>query len=166
LRGDHIKVFRYFYFHHAIDMGDGTCIHFTGEPFKKFDSYIQHTDMRVFLKGGKAKVVKYRECKDADEVINTALSYVGQAGYHLIWNNCYHFARFCKTGQPMPRKFHELNQKAASWVGFNPILIGPSRCEPHFVLRGLPAQLHAAGEALRHFNLYIKNKIIDRLSFK
>ena len=81
MRGDHIKVFRYFYFHHAIDMGDGTCIHFTGEPFKKFDSYIRRTDMDVFLKGGTMRIVEYDECKDPDEVVNTALSY-GMAGYH------------------------------------------------------------------------------------
>jgi len=144
LRGDHIRVFRYFYFHHAIDMGDGTCIHFTGEPFKKFDSYVQRTDMSVFLKGGKKRVVKYPDCKCRNDnaVVNTALSYVGQAGYHLVWNNCYHFARYCKTGKPMPHKFNVLNQKAASFAGWHPILIGPpARCQSEFALSGITAQM-------------------------
>ncbi len=159
MRGDHIKVFRYFYFHHAIDMGDGTCIHFTGEPFKKFDSYIQRTDMDVFLKGGTKKTVVYDECKDIDEVVGTALSYVGQAGYHLVWNNCYHFARYCKTGIPMPLKFHELNEKAASLTGFSPLMVGPSRCQPEMTVHSFSAQIHMAVETLRNINKSIFDKI-------
>jgi hypothetical protein len=152
LRGDHIKVFRYFYFHHAIDMGDGTCIHFTGEPFKKFDSYIRRTDMDVFLKGGTMRIVEYDECKDPDEVVNTALSYVGMAGYHLIWNNCYHFARYCKTGIPMPLKFHQLNQKAASIAGFRPLIVGPSRCQPDISVSSFSFQVFMLIESLKNFN--------------
>ncbi len=159
MRGDHIKVFRYFYFHHAIDMGDGTCIHFTGEPFKKFDSYIQRTDMDVFLKGGTKKTVAYNECKDVDEVVNTALSYVGQAGYHLVWNNCYHFARYCKTGIPMPLKFHQLNQKAASFTGFSPLMVGPSRCQPEMTVHSFSAQINMALETLKNMNRSLISRI-------
>jgi len=162
LRGDHIRVFRYFYYHHAIDMGDGTCIHFTGEPFKKFDSYIRRTNMDVFLKGGTKKAVAYHDCKDPDEVVNTALSYVGMAGYHLLWNNCYRFARYCKTGIPMPMKFHELNQKAASVTGFSPLMVGPSRCQPEMSVSTLSAQLYMAIESIKNLNRSLTHKIFKK----
>ncbi len=166
MRGDHIKVFRYFYYHHAIDMGDGSCVHFTGEPFKKFDSYIQRTDMNIFLKGGNQKTVVYSECKETDEVVNTALSYVGQAGYHLVWNNCYHFARYCKTGIPMPLKFHQLNEKAASFTGFSPLMVGPPlRCQPEMNANSFSAQLHNAVVSLKDLNKSIINIIVHGFKF-
>ncbi len=115
--------------------------------------------MDVFLKGGTKKTVAYNECKDVDEVVNTALSYVGQAGYHLVWNNCYHFARYCKTGIPMPLKFHQLNQKAASFTGFSPLMVGPSRCQPEMTVHSFSAQINMALETLKNMNRSLISRI-------
>lgn len=115
--------------------------------------------MDVFLKGGTQRTVVYDECKDPDEVVNTALTYVGMAGYHLIWNNCYHFARYCKTGIPMPMKFQELNQKAASIAGFRPLIVGPSRCQPEISVSSFSAQMFMVMENLKNLNRSIFGRI-------
>ena len=62
--GDHIAVarkkwfLRYFhYYHHGIDVGDGTVIHLTG-PRKK-DAKVIHTSLADFLEGGEKEVIEY-----------------------------------------------------------------------------------------------------------
>lgn len=97
-KGDHIKVDRFLYWHHGIDNGNGTVVHFTGEPGNKSDAEIKITIIEEFLNGGVPVIVNYSIARPPDDVIQTALSYVGQKGYNLIFNNCEHFARFCKTG--------------------------------------------------------------------
>ena len=61
--GDHIAVLRrrfhiFRYWHHGIDIGDGTVIHLTAEPSKK-DATVQSTSLEDFLKGGDKVVVDY-----------------------------------------------------------------------------------------------------------
>lgn len=34
-------------------------------------------------------------------VVRRAKSKIGTRGYNLLWNNCEHFALWCKTGEPM-----------------------------------------------------------------
>ncbi|CAJ1450859.1 unnamed protein product [Effrenium voratum] len=36
---------------------------------------------------------------EPDEVLQRALSRVGESGYNLIWKNCEHFTEWCMTGQ-------------------------------------------------------------------
>lgn len=61
--GDHIAVLRrrWFhiirYWHHGIDVGDGTVIHLTG-PSKK-DAEVTRTSLEEFLKGGTKVIVDY-----------------------------------------------------------------------------------------------------------
>ena len=61
--GDHIAVLRHRWFHiirywhHGIDVGDGTVIHLTG-PRKK-DAEVTRTSLEEFLKGGAKVIVDY-----------------------------------------------------------------------------------------------------------
>ena len=98
-KGDHIRVDRGAYFHHGIDVGDGTVIHFTGEPGQKSGAAIKRTSMNEFLSGGKAEIIKYSKSSAPSTVVAVALRHVGETGYNLITNNCEHFSRYCKTGQ-------------------------------------------------------------------
>lgn len=98
-KGDHIRVKRLGYWHHGIDIGDGTVVHYSGEPGNKRDAQVRRTSIRAFLKGGRREVVRYKQSFTPDKVVRRALSRLGEAQYNLIFNNCEHFARWCKCGQ-------------------------------------------------------------------
>ena len=97
-RGDHIKVRRKLYTHHGIDLGDERVIHLPAEPGRLADTRIQITSLRNFLRGGELKVVRHEEGLPADEVVARAASRLDESGYHLLFNNCEHFARWCACG--------------------------------------------------------------------
>ena len=60
-KGDHITVSRWlgFYYHHGIDIGDGTIVHFTGEPKRKRDAAVVRTTREKFVRHGRLEVVDY-----------------------------------------------------------------------------------------------------------
>jgi hypothetical protein len=96
-KGDHIFVKRFGYSHHGIDVGDGQVIHYTGEPGHKSDASIKKTLIKEFTCDGVVEVVKYSKCLPIDETIALAEERIGENTYNLIFCNCEHFARFCKT---------------------------------------------------------------------
>lgn len=116
-RGDHIKVSRWhgLWHHHGIDLGDGKVVHYsepkdqlwkresTGSPADepKGKGIVVISSMEVFLGGGKKKVVKHwwRKALPVEETVRRALSHVGCGGYNVCFNNCEHFATWCKTGK-------------------------------------------------------------------
>lgn len=100
-KGDHIKVKRKGYYHHGIDLGNGTVVHYVGEPGNVFDQEVRVATLDKFLKDGSLeRVIEYTSLSP-DEIVDRALSYVGkgEGEYHLIFNNCEHFATFCRTGE-------------------------------------------------------------------
>jgi hypothetical protein len=108
VRGDHIKVRRYglLYAHHGIDLGDGRIVHF-GEPGKEApQASVRITSLEDFLKGGRPLVVEYppETALDPEESVRLALAEVGEMGYSLAFNNCEHFATYCKTGRKESRQ--------------------------------------------------------------
>ena len=106
-RGDHIKVRRRggLYSHHGIDMGDGTVIHFSGEPFRRDEATICRVTLAEFLAGGRMIVVRHRGAENApDEVASAAEAALARQKYCLWRNNCEHFATACKTGRRRSRQ--------------------------------------------------------------
>jgi hypothetical protein len=99
-RGDHVEVVRFGYTHHGIDIGDGTVVHFTGEPGRKSAAQVQRTSWADFARGGRCRTVAHSGVTwTADHTCLRALRLIGLTGYDLVRNNCEHFATFCKTGQ-------------------------------------------------------------------
>lgn len=101
-RGDHIKVRRRggIYSHHGIDMGDGTVIHFSGEPFRRNNAQVCRATLEEFLAGGQPHVVRHRgTVRPPEDVARAAESCLSQRAYCLWRNNCEHFATWCKTGR-------------------------------------------------------------------
>ena len=98
-RGDHIYVSRGLYTHHGIDAGDDTVIHFTGEPGSKRNAAIARSAMGDFLQGAECKVRRYGKRDDVDTTMARAESQLGATSYHLVANNCEHFATWCCTGR-------------------------------------------------------------------
>ena len=100
-RGEHIKVRRFggCYSHHGIDMGDGTVIHFCGEPLHMEGARVCRVPMEAFLQGGARLTVPYDDPGvDPERVAAEAEGLVGMEGYDLLRNNCEHFVHFFATG--------------------------------------------------------------------
>jgi len=113
-RGDQLRVHRFpGYRHHGIDCGDGTVIHYTGEPFQKRGACVCRTPIEEFAKGGRVEVVRRRHPVDPEMVIQRAESRLGEASYNLVWNNCEHFARWCETGVRKSRQVRWVLRTAA-----------------------------------------------------
>ena len=98
-RADHIFVHRTGYTHHGIDAGDGTVIHYTGEVGQKADAAVRRTDIVLFARGGEIQVRAYAACDPEDRTIDRAMGRLGESKYHLVINNCEHFATWCRTGK-------------------------------------------------------------------
>lgn len=98
-KGDHIFVKRPFYTHHGIDCGDGTVIHYTGEPGCKRNAAVKLTDIQEFTAGGHVMIRYYDRQDNVEKTLERAFSRLGEDSYNLLFNNCEHFAAWCKTGQ-------------------------------------------------------------------
>jgi len=120
-KADHVKVYRVGYWHHGIDIGDGTVVHYTGEPGKKENAFVKRTTMEEFLDSGKIEVVEYDFADSVSIVVNRALERIGKKEYNLFTNNCEHFARFCKTGE---LKSEQVEDVIASTSGATSVAAG------------------------------------------
>lgn len=101
IAGDHIFVRRSIYEHHGIYIGDGEVIHFTGNLNSKKNAIIQIDSIKVFANGGvinKLSDDKSYKKYSRKEICRRAYSKCGQAGYNLLFENCEHFARWCRNG--------------------------------------------------------------------
>lgn len=112
---DHLRVRMYWrgvipYWHHGIDMGDGTVIHYssglsldlagsTEDDRRRLESMeVRRTSLEQFTGGRGHEVVLHNTSLPADEVLTRAESCLGDKAYLLSHNNCEHFAHWCKTG--------------------------------------------------------------------
>jgi Lecithin retinol acyltransferase len=99
-RGDHIFVRRRrrlgWYSHHGVDCGDGSVIHYAGDPGTV--RRVERTTREAFAGGSAVLVRGHRRRLPPDEAVAKAESRLGSDGYHLVWNNCEHFATWSSTG--------------------------------------------------------------------
>lgn len=99
-RGDHIRAGRPGAPHHdGIYLGNGHVIHLTGIPGGgKADARVRIDTLAVFAAGRPVIVRPYAGHHDPEAIIARAMSKLGDGNYHLVFNNCQHFARWCATG--------------------------------------------------------------------
>ncbi len=114
-RADHVYVLRKLgYTHHGVDTGEGHIIHFSGEPgAAKLDACITRSTVDEFLDGGELRVRAYGKRDDAATTLARAESKLGDTGYHLVTNNCEHFATWCCTGRPASHQVRGLGSLTA-----------------------------------------------------
>ena len=109
-KGDHIYVYRKWwqldglYQHHGIDCGDGTVIH-----YRKPSEVVELTSMATFSQGNPVYVMEYHEgfYFVHDVAVQRAKSRLGEQKYNLLFNNCEHFAYWCKTGISRSKQIKE-----------------------------------------------------------
>lgn len=108
--GDHIRVCRGLYYHHGIYIDDDNVCQFAstinGHETDPAYACVCVTSLNDFLKGGILEVSEYnddelKEKRQPQEIVNAALSRLGEKGYDLIKNNCEHFANECVFGKRM-----------------------------------------------------------------
>jgi Lecithin retinol acyltransferase len=96
-RGHHLRAGRPGAPHHdGIYLGNGYVVHLTGTS--KADARVRIDPLAVFAAGRPVTVRPYAGNHDPDAIIARAMSQLGAGNYHLLFNNCQHFARWCATG--------------------------------------------------------------------
>lgn len=112
--GDVIYVDRGFYKHYGVYVGNGHVVHFAGDQENELDptkAYIQETDLADFLRGGNGFIDKSSDARySPEEIVMRARAVVGEGKglYNLVFRNCEHFARWCKSGIPESQQVNEV----------------------------------------------------------
>ena len=123
--GDHIRVPRLggLYYHHGIDVGNGWVIHFSGEPLHPGNAVVCEVSLEEFLGGAAADIVEHAEALPPEETVRLARSRLGETGYHLLFNNCEHFATWCKTGKAYSRQVHRTAKRVVQMVAATAVVL-------------------------------------------
>jgi len=102
--GDIVFVNRGLYKHYGIYISDNRIINFapkSGFELNPKEAFIQATNPENFLRGGTLEIDTSSPAKySPEETIKRAEDCVGtnKEKYNLVFNNCEHFARWCKSG--------------------------------------------------------------------
>ena len=96
-RADHLQVPRQhgLFLHHGIDLGDGSVAHYLE------GREILRSPDQAFSRGQPVSVVLYAAgtCSPPGVTLRRAMGRLGEQNYNLLFNNCEHFAHWCKTGR-------------------------------------------------------------------
>ena len=103
--GDIIFSDHMLYKHYGVYVGNGRVIHYKSKNGDfGTDIGICETSLKQFADGGKCKLAYFSENRSgarqysAGETIRRARSRIGEKRYNLLFNNCEHFALWCKYG--------------------------------------------------------------------
>ncbi len=105
--GDHIRVVRGLYAHHGVYVSAQEVIHFTGTESDNVLNWsaneVIRTALADFLRLGQLQVRDYSPEEALDRyhpahIVDYARACLGDKGYHLVFNNCEHFANVCTLG--------------------------------------------------------------------
>lgn len=106
-KGDHIYCVRTFFSHHGIYDGNGGVYHYANEDnmdngwLNDGKTSVTHCSLESFVNttvDGERKInVRYYKIKlSPDEIIERAKSRLGERKYNALFNNCEHFAYWCR----------------------------------------------------------------------
>ena len=112
-KGDHLMVSCGTYQHHAIDMGDGRVIQY-GSGELSASNEVAIVPYETLASVGEVFVLEGPVSFSADEVIERAISRIGEKNYSLLGNNCEHFVNWCRTGQADSRQVDRAMRRLAS----------------------------------------------------
>lgn len=94
--GDHVRVWRGCYWHHAIYVGNGWFIEFGGGLS---GGHVEYVSWGTFARGSRVERVEHERRYSPDQVVERAQSCLGMSGFSLLTNNCEHFANWCVAGR-------------------------------------------------------------------
>ena len=120
---DHLQVPRRhgLFNHHGIDLGDGTVAHYLE------GREILRSPFADFSQGEMVNVTEHADASPVGVTLRRAMSRLGEQNYNLLFNNCEHFATWCKTGRHRSVQVDTVIDRARQW----------SRHMPSALLSGL-----------------------------
>ena len=115
-KGDHLAVYCGAYSHHAVDLGDGRVVQFGSGIGGRTNPRIEVVGKSVFAQGNRPRLVNTPTIYRSDEIVERALSRLGEQEYSLLSNNCEHFVNWCRTGHAESRQVNRVVERTASAV--------------------------------------------------
>ncbi|MCC5656127.1 lecithin retinol acyltransferase family protein [Nostoc sp. XA010] len=113
-QGDHIYCRIYHNdkspYHHGIDCGNDTVIHYQNNYKDGKDRIIRWVSMTEFTKNRKIYIKKHDKCDPPIVVFMRAKRRLGEESYNIFYNNCEHFAHYCKTGEPISPQVEKVKE--------------------------------------------------------
>ncbi len=96
--------------HHGIDLGDSSVAHYLE------GREILRSPIEAFSRGQPVSVVAYEHgsCSTPGVTLRRAMGRLGEQNYNLLFNNCEHFAHWCKTGRHRSRQVESLLELPAA----------------------------------------------------
>ena len=113
---DHLEVPRQhgLFNHHGIDLGDGTVAHYLE------GREILRSPLEEFSQRQPLRVINYVEASPQGVTLRRAMGRLGEQDYNLLFNNCEHFATWCKTGRHRSGQIDSGLERARQWSGLLP----------------------------------------------
>ena len=113
---DHLEVPRQhgLFNHHGIDLGDGTVAHYLE------GREILRSPLEEFSQGQPLRVISHTEASPVGVTLRRAMGRLGEQDYNLLFNNCEHFATWCKTGRHRSEQVDSFLDRARNWSGLMP----------------------------------------------
>jgi len=113
---DHLEVPRQhgLFNHHGIDLGDGTVAHYLE------GREILRSSRDDFSQGQPLSVIDHAKASTTGVTLRRAMSRIGEQNYNLLFNNCEHFATWCKTGRHHSGQIDSALKRAHRWSGLMP----------------------------------------------
>lgn len=127
LPGDVLSVNRGLYKHYGVYVGNNTVVHFSGGYGHELSAHracIRKTTLENFSKDGEVQIeTKCAESYSRKDTVMRALNAVGseKGKYALPWNNCEHFANWCRYGK---KRSAQVEQFAINLAGLSAIALG------------------------------------------
>jgi hypothetical protein len=108
---DHLQVPRRhgLFNHHGIDLGDGTVAHYLE------GREILRSPVSEFSQGEVVSVMEHTNASPTGITLRRAMSRLGEQNYNLLFNNCEHFATWCKTGRHRSEQVDSVIDRARQW---------------------------------------------------
>ena len=113
---DHLEVPRQhgLFNHHGIDLGDGTVAHYLE------GREILRSPLEEFSRGQPLRVISHPDSSPVGVTLRRAMGRLGEQDYNLLFNNCEHFATWCKTGRHHSGQIDSALKRARRWSGLMP----------------------------------------------
>src|SRR5688572_787139 len=93
--GAHIVTPRRAYLHHGIYVGNGNVVHYAGLAHRFRGGPVEVIPIDTFTQGYSFWMLSGRARFTPEEVVQRAMSRLGEDRYHLLRNNCEHFCEWC-----------------------------------------------------------------------
>jgi hypothetical protein len=115
-KGDVIFARRLVYRHYGIYAGKNKVVHYARKENRiRPKITVEETSLADFSRGDPVYVIRFQEKTDflysPRETVKRAKSRIGKTDYNLVFNNCEHFAYWCKTGRHESSQVQDVCEK-------------------------------------------------------